>query len=189
MIKGFKNKGFRNYFYLLVFFMTLNSCVNDLETIKKVATRSDAPEDVTENLEILYTDSGYAQFQLFAKLAETYVKPVELTKLKDGLKINFFDEKGNIVSSLTALYGEINTKEGTFYAKDSVQLFNYEFEQKLETEELIWNQKDSSIISEKPVIVYTKKGILFGTGIESKQDFSKYTFKRPTGRINLKEEE
>ncbi len=185
MINYIKNKFFGIYLIVFGFVLVLNSCVNELETIKKVATKSDAPEDVTENLEILYTDSGYAQFQLFAKLAETYVKPVALTKLKDGLKINFFDEKGNIVSSLTSLYGEINAEAGTFYAKDSVELYNFEFDQRLETEELTWNQKDSSIITEKPVIVYTKKGILFGTGLESKQDFSKYTFKKPTGRINL----
>ena len=38
-----------------------------------------------------------------------------------------------------------------------------------------------------PVIVYTKKGILFGEGLKSKQDFSAYVFKKPTGKIDLKE--
>ena len=178
-------KAFSFFLFLLLF----TSCVNDLETIKKVASRSDAPEDVTENLEIIYTDSGYAKFQLYAKLAETYVKPVAVTKLKDGLKINFFDEKGNVVSSLTALYGEINTQLGTFYAKDSVELYNYEQDQRLETEELTWNQKDSSIFTDKPVIVRTKKGILFGKGLKSKQDFSTYEFLFPTGKIDLKKKE
>ena len=178
------------FFYPLLLFVVLlvsTACVNDLETIKKVATRSNAPEDVTEDLEIMYTDSGYAQFQLYAKLAETYIKPKALTKLKDGLKINFFDAKGNVVSSLTALYGEIDSEAGTFYAKDSVRLYNYEFDQRLETEELYWYQKDSAIVTDKPVIVYTKKGILFGEGLESKQDFSAYVFKKPTGKIDLKE--
>ena len=64
------------FFYTLLLFVVLlisAACVNDLETIKKVATRSNAPEDVSEELEIMYTDSGYAKFQLFAKLAETYI--------------------------------------------------------------------------------------------------------------------
>jgi len=176
-------KIFFSFLLIILFFST--SCVNDIESIKKVASRSDAPEDVTENLEIIYTDSGYAKFQLFAKLAETYIKPVAVTKLKDGLKINFFNEKGVIVSSLTALYGEIDAAKGTFYAKDSVQLINYEQKQRLETEELTWNQKDSSIYTSKPVIVYNKKGILFGNGITSKQDFSAYEFLQPTGKIDL----
>jgi len=177
---------FKAFSYIFLLLFTFTSCVNDLETIKKVASRSDAPEDVTENLEIIYTDSGYAKFQLYAKLAETYVKPLAITKLKDGLKINFFDDKGNVVSSLTALYGEINTQLGTFYAKDSVELYNYEQEQRMETEELTWNQKDSSIFTDKPVIVHNKKGILFGKGLKSKQDFSTYEFIQPTGKIDLK---
>ena len=85
-----------NYIFLLLF--TFTSCVNDLETIKKVASRSDAPEDVTENLEIIYTDSGYAKFQLYAKLAETYVKPVAVTKLRNVLLISF--GFSNILASL-----------------------------------------------------------------------------------------
>ena len=82
---------FKTFCFIALLF-SFTSCVNDLENIKKVASRSDAPEDVTENLEIIYTDSGYAKFQLYAKLAETYVKPMAITKLKDGLKINFFDD-------------------------------------------------------------------------------------------------
>ena len=99
------------------------------------------------------------------------------------------DENGNVVSSLTALYGEINTQLGTFYAKDSVELYNYEQKQRLETEELTWNQKDSSIFTDKPVIVHNKKGILFGNGLKSKQDFSTYEFLFPTGKIDLKKKE
>ena len=177
------------YFFFTTLFIFFTSCVNDLETIKRVTSRSDAPDDVTENLKILHTDSGYAKFELYATLAETYTKPEAITKLKDGLKINFFNDKGEIVSSLTALYGEIDAQKGTFYAKDSVELFNYEQKQRLETEELTWNQKDSSIITDKPVIVYNKKGIMYGDGLKSKQDFSTYEFISPNGTIDIKNKE
>lgn len=174
--------------YLIVYFLfcgILYSCVNDLDSIKKVTYREDAPDDVTENLEIIQTDSGYARFQLFAKLAETYSKPEAVTKLKDGIKVNFFSNDGKIVSSLTALYGEINLTKGIFFVKDSVQLFNYEKKQRLETEELIWNQKDSAIYTNKAVIVRNPQGILFGQGIRTQQDFSTYVFLKPTGKIDF----
>lgn len=163
----------------------LFSCVNDLDSIKRVTYRSDAPDDVTENLEIMQTDSGYARFQLYAKIAETYTKPEAVTKLKDGIKVNFFSNDGKIVSSMTALYGEINLTKGTFFVRDSVQLFNYEKKQRLETEELIWNQKDSAIFTNKAVIVRTPQGILFGQGIRTHQDFSTYVFLKPTGKIDF----
>lgn len=178
-------KKYRNQILYLLIFSILYSCVNDLDTIKKVTTRSDAPDDITENLKIIQTDSGYAKFQLFAKLAETYTKPETVTKFKDGLKVNFFTDDGQVVSCLTALYGEMNISKGTFYVKDSVQLVNYAKNQRMETEELTWSKIDSSIFTDKAVIVRNSQGILFGDGIRSKQDFSTYVFLRPKGKIDF----
>ncbi len=174
----------RLLFYFLSFSF-LSSCVNDLDTIKKITFKSGAPDDVTENLKIIQTDSGYAKFELNAKLAESYTKPESITKFKDGLKVNFFSEDGKVVSCLTALYGEMNISKGTFYVKDSVQLKNFEKKQQLETEELTWTKADSSIFTEKAVIVRNSQGVLFGDGIRSKQDFSTYTFLRPKGKIDF----
>lgn len=174
--------------YVTIYFIfcgMLFSCVNDLDSIKKVTYSSDAPDDVTENLEIIQTDSGYARFQLFAKIAETYSKPEAVTKLKDGVKVNFFSNDGVIVSSLTALYGEINISKGIFFVRDSVQLVNFEKKQRLETEELFWHQKDSAIFTNKAVIVRNPQGVLFGKGIRTKQDFSTYVFLKPTGKIDF----
>jgi len=185
MVLLFTNKrSFLKLIYLISLGI-LSSCVNDLEEIKKISFKSDAPDDVTENLKIVQTDSGYAKFQLYAKIAETYTKPVAITKFKDGLKVDFFSNKGIIVSTLTALYGEMNVSTGVFYVKDSVQLINYEKQQRLETEELTWEKADSSIFTNKDVIVKNPKGVLFGKGIRSKQDFSTYTFLRPTGKIDF----
>jgi LPS export ABC transporter protein LptC len=179
----------KNTILKIVLFFTiccfLNSCVNDLDTIKRVTFKSGAPDDVTENLEIIQTDSGYAKFQLYAKIAERFSKPFDVTKFKDGLKVNFFSDDGKIVSSLTALYGEMNISNGTFYVKDSVQLINFEKKQRLETEELTWTKSDSSIFTNKAVIVRNPQGILFGKGIRSKQDFSTYVFLKPTGKIDF----
>ncbi len=169
----------------LVFCAMLFSCVNDLDTIKRVTFDPSSPDDVTENLEIVQTDSGYAKFQLFAKIAETYSKPEPLTKLKDGIKVNFFSKEGKVVSTLTALYGEINMVKGTFFVRDSVQLFNLEKKERLETEELFCTMKDSSVYTDKSVIVKTPQGILFGNGIRTKLDFSKYVFLKPTGKIDF----
>jgi hypothetical protein len=74
------------------------------------------------------------------------------------------------------------------YVRDSVQLYNIEKQQRLETEELIWNQKDSLIYTNKSVIVRTKGGILFGDGIRTQQDFEFYEFINPKGRINFDKE-
>ncbi len=169
----------------LVFF--LSACVNDLETIQKITYDPKSPDEVTQNLHVLYVDSGFAKIELFANYAETFHKPEELTKLKDGIKVNFFKENGEIVSTLTALYGEVNMQKGVIFVKDSVQLYNHAKKQRMETEQLNWNRQDSSVFTNSGVMVSTPKGTLFGEGIRTKQDFSTYTFIKPYGKVVIEE--
>lgn len=169
-----------------IILLILSSCVNDLDSIKKISYKPTDPDERTTELNVIYSDSGYAKVEVYAALAETYSKPERITKLKDGLKVNFFDDEGNIISVLTALYGEIREQNGTIMVKDSVQLMNFEKMQRLETEELHWNQKDSTIFTEKTVIVRTPEALFFGKGIRTKQDFSTYEFLKPEGKIKIK---
>lgn len=164
---------------------TITSCVNDLESIQKVTYDSNAPDDVTKNLYVFYNDSGYAKIELFAAIAETYSKPKSVTQFKDGIKINFFDNRGKIASTLTALYGEINHTDGTMQVRDSVQLYNIEKRQRLFTEALFWNQRDSVIYTTSNVVIRSPQGIVYGNGIRTKQDFSHYEFLKPSGRIDF----
>lgn len=172
----------------ILFFVALllNSCVNDLDAIKKVSYKPGDPDERTNDLHVLYTDSGYAKVEVFAKLAETFSKPEPVIKLKDGILVNFFDDQGEIVSTLTALYGEIHQRKGSMFVRDSVQLFNSKKNQRLETEELQWNQKDSAIFTEKSVVVRTPEALFLGQGIRTKQDFSSYVFLKPQGKIKIK---
>ena len=140
------------------------------------------------NFKMIYADDGYARVEIFAALAETYRGKEEITKIKDSLKVHFFNEKGEIVSKLTALYGEINNTKGTLMVRDSVRLYNYEKKQTLETEALYWNQKDSTIYSKSSVKVRSPKGTIFGEGIKTKQDFSKYEIIKPVGKFQLENE-
>jgi LPS export ABC transporter protein LptC len=170
------------YFTLILAF---TSCVNDLETIQRVTYDPKAPEEVTKNLHVFYTDSGYAQIEITAAIAESYSKPESVTKLKDGLKVNFFSPAGKVISTLTALYGEVNFTKGTMFVRDSVQLYNYRNKQRLLTESLHWNQKDSLIYTHSNVVVRSPGSILYGDGIETKQDFSEYVFLKPRGTYNF----
>ncbi len=165
----------------------LFSCVNDLEKIQKVTFDPKAPDEITKDLNVFYTDSGYARVEISAKLAETYRSPEMITKLKDGLKVNFFSPDGEIVSTLSALYGEVNFSKGLLFVKDSVRLLNHVKKQQLETEVLFWNQKDSTIYTNSDVIVRSPKGLLYGKGIQTSQDFSYYEFLKPYGKINFDE--
>ena len=164
----------------------LVSCVNDLNDVKKITDDPKDPAEVTKNLEVFYTDSGYPKLRLYAALAETYTLPKEVTKFRKGLTVEFFNVEGSLVSKLTAQYGEIQTSVGKMIVRDSVELYNFEKRQRLKTEELTWNQKDSLIFTNKSVVVSEPNGVLYGQGIRTKQDFSKYTFIKPRGKFQTK---
>lgn len=168
--------------------LLVNSCVNDLESIRKVTFHPNDPDEKTSELYMTYTDSGYAKVRLYAKLAEGFSKPEPVLQFKDGIRVEFYNENGTLASILTALYGEIREDKGTMMVRDSVQLFNPAKNQRMETEVLYWNRKDSTIFTDKMVTVRTQKALLFGKGIRTKQDFSKYEFIRPQGKVDINEE-
>lgn len=166
------------------------SCENDIDTIQQVTYDPKAPDEVARNLTLLYNDSGYPQIKIYATLAETYRSPEHVIKLKDGLRVDFFSEEGIMISTLTALNGEIKENEGMFRVRDSVVLRNYEKKQNLETEELNWNQNDSTIYTDKYVLIKTDgKGVTGrGEGIRTTQTFERYTIIKPVGKIDLAED-
>lgn len=159
----------------------LFSCVNDLETIERVTYDSKAPDEVTQNIEIFYTDSGFAQVHIQAELMETFRFPKHTTKLKDGIKVDFYGTDGEMNSTLTALYGEIDHTAGVMFVRDSVRFYNYEKEQTLETEELYYKEGDTSIYTNKYVVIKKKgKGIIgHGTGITTSHSFRFYKITDP----------
>lgn len=153
--------------------------------VQKISFDQDAPSETTKNLVLTYSEEGYARVEIHAALAETYRTKEQVTQIKDSLKVYFFNEKGEIVSTLSALQGQINYTTGELTVKDSVRLFNHKKKQMLETEALFWNQKDSSIYTESPVIIRSPKGRLIGKGIRTKQDFSSYVLLEPVGSWQL----
>jgi LPS export ABC transporter protein LptC len=164
------------------------SCVNDLESIKKVTFKPNDPDEKTSDLYLTYTDSGYAKIRLYAHLAESFSKPEKVVKFKDGIKVEFYNEDGTLASILTALYGEIHEESGTMLVRDSVRLFNPRKNQRMETEALYWNRADSTIFTDKLVVIRTAKSLLYGQGVKTKQDFSWYEFLKPQGSVDINEQ-
>lgn len=190
LIAGLENESWIDMRLLIKFLIVLllQSCENDLETIRKITFNEKSPDETTKNLKMIYSDSGYAKVEIFAALAETFRTKESITKLKDSLRVNFFSEQGDVVSTLSARYGEINFTRGTILVRDSVRLYNFSKKQTLETEALFWNQKDSSIYSLSQVIIRSPKGVVLGDGIRTNQSFSKYVLLKPSGKVELEKE-
>ena len=91
-----------NKTFLLSFILIgglFSSCVNDLEEIQKVTYDEKAPNEVIQDLDVIYLDSGLAKIQVISKITEIQRTPESITKLKDKVLVNFYSNKGEIVST------------------------------------------------------------------------------------------
>ena len=74
-----KLKIFPLYCLLVVILFT---CVNDENEVKRVTDFEDAPDEQSQNLRMIYSDSGLTKFHLYAKISEIYTKPKHITSLR-----------------------------------------------------------------------------------------------------------
>ena len=100
------------------------------------------------------------------------------------MKILFFNSFGNQESELTATYAKIDEEKNLMEAKNSVKVRNMNGDL-LESEHHIWNEKTEMVYTEEFVKITTKDEVIYGEGLESNQDFTKYTIKKISGTILL----
>jgi len=152
----------------------LFSCSNNLEEIKEVTSKSDGPDEITEEVIMLFTDMGKSKLKLESPLVYRFL---DLEKMKiecpKGMKVTFYDTLENIESVLTANYGLLLSEEQYLKVQDSV-VFQNNKKDRLDTELLnIFFEKDS-IYTDKFVKVSTETGVISGTGLVSNSNFTKY---------------
>ena len=61
--------------------------------------------------------------------------------------------------------------------------------EQLNTEELIWDPVKMKIYSDQFVRIKTEDEILFGTGFEADQEFTRYRILNPEGTLNIRDDE
>lgn len=165
------------------------SCENDLEKVEQFNLEDDAPDQKTENIELIVTDSGRVQMTLKSAIVEEYVEE-KLTKLKGGFILEFFNSQGEVTSFISAKNGEVYTFDKKMKATDSVVFENMASEQVLYTEELIWDQNTRKIFSSKNVRIVEKQNkVLTGVGLITDEEFNDPLIINPQGEYYLKKKD
>ena len=95
---------FRYSFFFFAFFL-LNSCENDLEEIKNVATSDELKYETMKMVELLYSDSAIIRVKVLGNKMLRYLDVnTPRQEFPEGIKVDFFDLSGRIQSELTAKY-------------------------------------------------------------------------------------
>ncbi len=171
---------------LLVSVLAFLACSEGGMDLKALENTSDVVVQRAEDVEILYSDSAQLLVKIAGPVLLDYVDRFEpKTEFPNGVKVDFYDENEKVKSTLIANYGLRLTKEDKTIARDSVVLTTVDSE-RMETEELIWDEKTAKIYSNKFCVIHKEDEIIQGYGFESNEDFSESKIRKVTGRIKIK---
>lgn len=167
-----------------VVLLMLPACKNDLDRVAALEVPADGPDRITTEAEYLYSDSGIVRNRVRAAIIQEYTGDDPHTELSGGLELTFFTPDGNASGVLTARKGSIHPMEKRMQVDQQVVFRNIRGE-KLETEQLIWDQDSGLVHTDKPVKVTRARDIIFGQGLDASQDMGTYTVRKVTGTVYI----
>ena len=173
---------------LFLFALVLGGCENDMEEVNAIVETEVLPISVADDIQIIYSDSATLKVILEAKHLERFLGEDPYLEMTNGVYVRFFNNKGEVESELRSNYAISYENSDIMEAKENVVVVNKKGET-LNTEHLIWEKKTEKIRTEEFVKITTEDEVIFGHGLESNQDFTKYRIKKIKGTINLKDAE
>lgn len=147
------------------------------------------PAEVTRDIQIFYSDSGRIQAMLKSPRMIRYEDSDPRTVFPDGIFVIFYDKEKAVRSDLKANHAISRDETNVMEAQGDVEVNNYEKQEKINTEHMIWDQKAHTISSEVFVKITTPDKILYGDeGFEADEWLNKWVIKKPRGSFEIEEE-
>ena len=176
-------------FYGLLVVLGFTACSNEVEEINQLLAE-DLQTNVErgKNIRIFYSDSATVKVIINAPVLERYNAYIDSKDVfPKGILIEFLNEQKVVDSWLKADNAVREARTSKVTAKGNVIFYNAKNE-KLETPELIWDEKERIVYTEKIVrITQAEKGdTTYGFGFRANQDFSRIEIKKKVqGKMNV----
>lgn len=177
---------------ILTLMATLSGCKNKIEDITRLIQSDTIPTMYAKQVSLSESEMGRIKYTLTAPLLRRY----ELTegaviRFPEGFKVVFYDslDPEKVRTEITAEYGINNEMAKTMEAQKNVVVINYQNNEKLNTEQLIWNQNTKRVTSDKMVTITTPDKILYGEGMDADENFFNWVIKKPRGEMYINEDQ
>jgi LPS export ABC transporter protein LptC len=138
-----------------------------------------------KDVELFYTEKNTVKVKMIA--ADVYEFENGDREFPNGLYIEFFNEFGKMESTLRANHAYFFKKENQWRGRGKVEVKNIEKNEQLNTEELFWKPAEEKIFTEKFVTIRQQGDVIYGQGLEAKQDMSEYVIKKVVGEFEVNE--
>jgi LPS export ABC transporter protein LptC len=171
--------------FILLFAVTclmLGGCENNVKDLPVERKRQVIPEEGIQILSIL-SENGVVKGQLTAPYMLRFQADTPYTEFPRSLHVDFYNDSLIVESKVDALYGKYLPTQEKVFLRDSVVVKNILKGDTLHCNELWWDQRTKRFYTDKPVRIYTKTNILFGTGMEADQNFRWYNITKMTGKM------
>jgi LPS export ABC transporter protein LptC len=168
--------------------MMLFSCENSISTIQEFARNDTMPVLTAQNIEYERTDSGYLQIVLKSPLMYKYEGKDPYMEFPDGFEVTFYNDSGMQVSFLRANYGVSYEKQKILRARNDVVVINYEKDEELRTENLVWDQRKKIIYSNTFVKITSPDKVIYGDSMWANESFSKREIIKFKADIEIEED-
>jgi len=147
----------------------------------------DAGVETTYGVELIYSDSAVVSVIVRSPKMLTYsTRGNNKQEFPEGVDVDFFDMNGRVSSELTCKKATRFERDKSILMQDSV-VWRSRSGEILDTEELVWDESDQKLRSDRFVKITTLQDVIHGYGFEADQGFTKWKIMRPQGEMGVKD--
>lgn len=177
-------KGITKAGILLFGVLLLNACTKD-ESANTEAVNLNVNVETAKDVAIIYSDSAVVRVKISGPTMLYHVSNrAPKQEFTEGIRIDFYDDKGEITSTLTGKYGIRYESEGRAVVQDSV-VWQSTAGERLDTEELIWDERTQRVYNHKFTVLRKVNELIYGQGFEATQDFKYARILAAEGRKSI----
>ncbi|MBL7735898.1 MAG: LPS export ABC transporter periplasmic protein LptC [Chitinophagaceae bacterium] len=167
---------------LLVSFLVVGSCENDVKQVDELFRQKITVEDF-KGVTTYMSQSGKMKAKLTAPIMTRFQADTPYVEFPQSLHVDFYNDSSVIESIVDAEYARYNESESKVFLRDSVEVVNILKGDTLRTDELWWDQNTQEFYTDKPVRIYQPDKTIYGKGLKAAQNFSWYNIFNITGVV------
>jgi LPS export ABC transporter protein LptC len=145
----------------------------------------EGPLREAEDIELYYSENDHVKIKMVAGLLYEFENGDK--EFPQGINLEFYDETGKLTSTLRANHAYYFKEQDQWRGRGKVEVKNIEKNEQLNTEELFWKPADQKIFTDNFVNIRQQGDVIYGKGLEAKQDMSEYTIKEVAGEFEVEE--
>ncbi len=173
---------------VIIMFFLISSCSNDMKEVDNLMAEYEIYKEVAKDVTIYYSDSAQVKIKISGPIMERHIGKANSKEVfPNGVLVEFLSKNGKPYSWLEADRAVRDHDKDIIVSSGNVKFYNSKNE-KLESPELIWDDKNEIVRTDKFVrITQPEKGdTTYGYGFEANQEFTRFEIKNKVqGRLNV----